>query len=66
MGFVCTAPEHPARQAPSGTGLTVHDGKWAYCAAGASDGHVWNAVDESSFEELTRAASSAARVTARP
>jgi len=32
VGFICTAAAHPARSAPSGTGLTVNQGKWAFNA----------------------------------
>ena len=59
--YVCTAAEHPARSAPNGTGLTVHDGQWAFCPAGEPAGHDWSAVDRASLDELARAATSAAR-----
>jgi hypothetical protein len=63
VGYICTAADHPARSAPNGTGLTVHDGQWAFCSAGESSGHSWSAVDRASLDELPRAASPAARVS---
>ena len=63
VGYICTAAGHPARSSPNGTGLTVHDGKWAFCSAGEISGHSWSAVDCASLAELTRAASTAARVS---
>jgi len=61
VGFICTA--HPARSAPSGTGLTVNGGKWAFCPAGEANDHEWSAVNEASLDELTRAAATAARAS---
>jgi hypothetical protein len=63
VGYICTAAAHPARSAPNGTGLTVNRGKWAFCPAGETSGHQWSAVNEASLDELTRAATSAARVS---
>lgn len=63
--FICVAAAHPPRQAPNGTGLTVHEGTWAYCASGASEGHEWKAVEHASLDVLTRAAATAARVSAK-
>jgi hypothetical protein len=63
VGFICTATAHPARSSVSGTGLTVHDGKWAFCPGNGLTGHAWSAVDGVSLDELTRAATSAARVS---
>ena len=61
MGYVCVAPEHAARPGPHRSRLTAHDRAWAFCPAGESAGHVWSPIDRASFEDLTRAASSAAR-----
>jgi hypothetical protein len=61
VGFICTATAHPPRSNPSGTGLTVNDGQWAFCPAGESSGHLWSAVDGVPLDELARAATSAAR-----
>ena len=63
VGFICVAAAHPARSAPSGTGLTVNQGKWAFCPAGEASGHEWSMLDGASLYELTRAATTAARVS---
>lgn len=63
VGYLCTAPGHQARPAPSGTGLTANEGKWAFCPAGERGGHQWSAVDGASLDELARAATSAARAS---
>ena len=63
VGFICTAAAHPARSAPNGTGLTVNQGEWAFCPAGETSGHEWSTVDGASLDELTRAATTAARAS---
>ena len=63
VGYICIARAHPARSAPNGTGLTVNQGKWAFCPAGEVSGHEWSRVDGVSLDELTRAATTAARVS---
>ena len=63
VGYICTAASHPARKSPNGTGLTVREGMWAFCPAGETTGHSWSAIDRGSLDQLTRAASSAARVS---
>ena len=63
VGFICTAADHPARSSATGTGLTVHEGKWAFCPGGGTTGHSWSAVDKASLDELTRAATTAARAS---
>jgi hypothetical protein len=63
VGFICTAAAHPARSAPSGTGLTVNEGKWAFCPGGGTASHQWSAVNKASLDELTRAATAAARAS---
>jgi hypothetical protein len=32
--------------------ITVHDGRWAYCAAGGHTDHLWEAIDPVSLLEL--------------
>jgi hypothetical protein len=59
--FICTATAHPPRSSPSGTGLTVNEGQWAFCPSGDLSGHQWSAVDGAPLDELVRAATSAAR-----
>jgi hypothetical protein len=63
VGYMCVAAAHPARSAPNGTGLTVNQGKWAFCPAGEVNGHDWSRVDGVSLDELTRAATTAARAS---
>ena len=63
VGFICTATAHPARSSANGTGLTVHDGKWAFCPGDGATGHIWRAVEDVSLDDLTRAATTAARVS---
>ena len=63
VGYICVAAAHPARSAPNGTGLTVNQGKWAFCPAGEASGHEWSRVDGVSLGELTRAATAAARAS---
>ena len=63
VGYICTAATHPARSSPNGTGLTVHAGQWAFCPAGETAGHSWNAIERGSLDKLARAASTAARVS---
>ena len=42
--FVCIAPAHVDGR--SGSAITIHEGEWAYCAAGYDlDGHEWSATD---------------------
>jgi hypothetical protein len=41
VGFACTAPAHQASEGGPDK-LTVHEGKWAFCAFDArAEGHVW-------------------------
>ena len=63
VGFVCSAVEHRPRPSDDGAGLTVNAGKWAFCPAGESGGHVWSPVDGTSLDELVRAAATAARTS---
>jgi hypothetical protein len=46
--FVCIA-EHGARSDPS---ITLEQRAWAYCAAGASDTHLWARIDPTAIETL--------------
>jgi hypothetical protein len=63
VGYICVSPDHPARSLPSGAGLTVNQGKWAFCPGGGTGDHEWSKVDRASLDELTRAATSAARAS---
>jgi hypothetical protein len=46
--FVCIAP-HAGRGDPS---ITLEQGSWAYCGAGAGDGHEWARIDPTAVETL--------------
>jgi hypothetical protein len=59
--FSCHAATHQLGDARNGdqptSPITWHDGRWAYCPAGAWEGHEWrNVVPPSSLDELRRAA----------
>lgn len=55
VAFTCAAPAH--RDAEAGPDkLTVHDGKWAYCAYDArADGHEWKPNDGLTLSMLQHA-----------
>jgi len=46
--FVCIA-SHDSRSDPS---VTLEQKAWAYCAAGARDGHQWTRIDPTAVETL--------------
>jgi hypothetical protein len=46
--FVCIA-SHDSRSDPS---ITLEQKAWAYCAAGAGDGHQWARIDPTAVETL--------------
>ena len=46
--FVCVAT-HRTRGAAS---ITVEQRAWAYCSAGAADGHQWTRIDPTPIEML--------------
>lgn len=46
--FVCIA-SHGDRREPS---VTLEQRAWAYCAAGAADGHEWTRIDPTAVETL--------------
>ena len=54
--FVCRAKVHVngGRSATTvlGSPVTIHDGAWAYCAAGSRAGHEWEAIEPVSLTEL--------------
>ena len=54
--FVCRAKEHvdatPDPTMDVGSPVTIHDGAWAYCPAGARTGHEWEAIEPVSLTEL--------------
>jgi len=54
--FVCRAKVHVngGRSATTALGspVTIHDGAWAYCAAGSRAEHEWEAIEPVSLTEL--------------
>jgi hypothetical protein len=46
--FVCIAT-HERRSDPA---ITLEQQSWAYCAAGAGDGHTWTRIDPTAVEKL--------------
>ena len=46
--FVCIA-SHSRRSDPA---ITLEQRSWAYCAAGAPDGHQWARIDPTAVETL--------------
>ena len=55
VGYVCRAKAHvDARNAsvPAGSPVTVYEGEWAYCPAGARTEHQWEAIEPVSLAEL--------------
>jgi hypothetical protein len=46
--FICIAG-HESRSEPA---VTLEQRAWAYCAAGAADGHQWTRIDPTAIEVL--------------
>jgi hypothetical protein len=46
--FVCIA-SHDSRSDPS---ITLEQKRWAFCGAGAGDGHQWTRIDPTAVETL--------------
>ena len=46
--FVCVA-DHKVRTDPS---ITLEQGAWAYCGAGASDAHQWARIEPTALETV--------------
>lgn len=59
--FICRASVHrisverSRTELASASPITVHDGKWAYCSAGATEGHDWRRIAPASLADLKRA-----------
>ena len=66
--FVCRAGVHvgASRDAsvPAGSPVTIHDGAWAYCAAGARSEHAWEAIPPVTLSDLKLIAVARAREAA--
>ena len=54
--FVCRAKVHVEASrnatAPVGSPVTIHDGAWAYCPAGARTEHEWEAIEPVTLSDL--------------
>jgi hypothetical protein len=56
VSYVCRSSVHVrASRAPAVAAtspVTVHEGEWAYCPAGASTEHEWEAIEPVNITEL--------------
>jgi hypothetical protein len=57
--FVCRAPTHRVTielriGSTSGSPVTVYERKWAYCSAGATVDHDWQAIAPIALADLKR------------
>jgi hypothetical protein len=52
--YVCRAKVHVAASGPavSASPVTIHEGAWAYCPAGAREAHQWEAIEPVSLTYL--------------
>ena len=48
--FLCTL----AHDASDQSGVTVHEGRWAYCAGHGNGGHTWEAIPPTALADLQR------------
>jgi hypothetical protein len=66
--FVCRAKVHveASRNATVAVGspVTIHDGAWSYCPAGARTDHEWEAVEPVTLSDLKLIAVARRRETA--
>lgn len=61
IGYVCRRRDHQARERRFT--LTLHEGRWAYCASGTAPSHThdWVPTGGATLAELTRSARDSAR-----
>jgi hypothetical protein len=52
IDFVCARAEHRWSE-PDDT-LTMHEDRWAYCAAGAGENHDWRPTGGMSLDDVKR------------
>jgi hypothetical protein len=66
--FVCRASVHVSASrdgsVATGSPVTIHDGAWAYCAAGARTEHEWEAIEPVTISDLKLIAVARAREAA--
>jgi hypothetical protein len=56
--YRCGEPSHQQRVDAKTVSqpITVHDGRWAYCPAGAVDGHSWHSITPTPLSEVHNSA----------
>ena len=67
MRFVCRAKVHVSASSSgtlAGSPVTIHDGAWAYCPAGARTEHEWEAIEPVTLSDLKLIAVARAREAA--
>jgi hypothetical protein len=66
--FVCRAKVHVSASSSGtlagGSPVTIHDGAWAYCPAGARTEHEWEAIEPVTLSDLKLIAVARAREAA--
>lgn len=50
--WVCRADHAKEDTGLAVPNVTVHDGKWAYCARGGSEPHAWNGIERAPIERI--------------
>lgn len=50
--FYCASPDHRAEARANGAPITIHEGRWAYCAGGSHEGHEWQPTGGLEYHEL--------------
>lgn len=58
FAFRCAEPthQHSTDAKTVSQPITIHEGRWAYCAAGAADGHDWHEIEPAALSEVRRPA----------
>lgn len=54
--FVCVEPQHQHAPEQFSNSLTIHENRWAFCPAGTTKDHVWQATEPTTVDALRRAA----------
>jgi hypothetical protein len=53
IGYLCITPSHTTiRLGRNAQTMTMQMGAWAYCSAGLSGGHIWQATDGVDYDDL--------------
>jgi hypothetical protein len=58
--YRCDEPAHQQRADAKNVSqpITIHEGRWAYCVAGAVDGHHWRSITPTALSDLHNSAQS--------